>query len=209
MQFLNKTIIASVLAIGVLSSASAQHFDTSGVRRFEGAVELKVPIKDSLILGGSGGSGATILRGPGSCDGFTNLSSSVAVQVNYSHGSYTAAGVYINGQSFSPPIVNDNSDVTTSVIVPPLGSLSFGGRVYGCYYTAMANNITAQSVGFRFVTSTVYTPTGTGNFINCSVSGATYDQYGFNTNYYNYGPPVVGATFAQYVDAGCYDGNPN
>ncbi len=174
--------------------------DSTGIRPWQGVVRLQGGTESI----NSGGSGATIVAANIGCVNFTNASSTTAVTVSaQSVVGFSPRQIYINGQQISNISIADaGAQGAVTVIVPPLAT--FTSNHDTCTYTAMANNITAQSLGIRFVAGTVYTPTYNDPLDYCSNGTiAAYMQYGFNTYYYNYGAPAVGGNFGQYISNSC------
>jgi hypothetical protein len=204
---LKSSLTAILLALACLpvTAQTLPRTSSAGVQPWQGAVQLKAPIDQSLT---SGDSGATLLRPlSAGCPSFTNASTTTAVSVAFMHSGFADswASASINGALIAYHVGSRNGGAATAnVIVPPNYTFTsaYSESAPSCAFTALANNITAQQVGLRWVINTTQTIVS-GTTIACSLSGASFTGTGYITSYYNWGAPTIGPVIAIYEDYAC------
>jgi hypothetical protein len=206
------TLIAALFASALVSAQTAL---PNGMWDSTGIVPSKTEGKNLTgIDRATGSSGATlILPRVGYCPNFFNPSPTVAVSVAMECGGneHVHCYGYLNGTLITDMMKDDRFSISMSqIIVPPLSSFSSsfsspnGTQVYQwCSITALANNVTAQSIGLRFVTFEGWEWTSGPTTTWCNTLGSIDTGLARYVRRYNYGQDEIGPIQTRTIDNSC------
>ena len=133
---------------------------------------------------------------------FVNNSPQHAVFVNAQCHRSDGCKAYLNGGLLFEGEIHDQAAQTNgSGIVPPGSSFTIQGY-HSCTYTALANNVTAQSMGFRYFTFDGWEWTSGPTTYYCR-TGNIQQGLARYVRHYNYGPSEIGVIQQRTVDNAC------